>query len=93
MRMKNPPHPGEIIRELYLAPIGISVTEASKALNVTRKTMSAILNGRAGISSTMALRLAIAFKTSPDMWLNLQNQHDLWIAERDFEKVEIEILV
>lgn len=93
MRMKNPPHPGEILRELYLAPLGINVTDAAKALHVTRKTLSAILNGRAGISSSMALRLSIAFKTTPNLWLNLQNQYDLWLAESDFEKDKIEILV
>lgn len=82
MRMHNPPHPGEIIKSLCLEPLGLSVTEAAKALGVSRKTLSAILNGRAGISPEMAVRLSIAFGTSAESWLNQQTQHDLWHAEQ-----------
>jgi len=64
MLMHNPPHPGEIIRELCLEPLGLSVTAAAEALGVSRKTLSAILNGQAGISPEMAIRLSIAFNTS-----------------------------
>lgn len=78
--MHNPPHPGEILRELCLEPLGLSVTDAAKALNVSRKTLSEILNGRASISPEMAIRLAIAFDTTPDSWLNQQSQYDLWKA-------------
>lgn len=78
MQMFNPPHPGEILRELCLEPLGISVTKAAEALGVSRKTLSAILNGRAGISPEMAVRLSIAFNTSPESWLNQQAQYDLW---------------
>lgn len=78
MRMHNPPHPGEIIRTLCLEPLGITVTEAAKALGVSRKTISAILNGRAGVSSEMAVRLSIAFGTSAESWLNQQMQYDLY---------------
>ena len=78
-QMHNPPHPGEIIRELCLEPLGLSVTGAAKALGVSRKTLSAVLNGRAGISPEMAVRLSIAFDTSSESWLN---QYDLWRAER-----------
>ena len=70
MLMHNPPHPGEIIRELCLEPLGISVTEAARALGVSRKTFSAIINGRAGISPEMAVRLSIAFDTSAESWMN-----------------------
>lgn len=80
--MHNPPHPGEIIRELCLEPLGISVTEAAEGLGVSRKTLSSILNGRAGISPEMAIRLSIAFDTSPESWLNQQSQYDLWQAEQ-----------
>jgi len=66
MQMHNPPHPGEVIRGLCLEPLEISVTDAAEALGVARKTLSAILNGRAGISPEMALRLSIAFNTSPE---------------------------
>jgi antitoxin HigA-1 len=80
--MHNPPHPGEIIRSLCLEPLGVSVTQAAEALGVSRKTLSAILNGRAGISPEMAVRLSIAFATSAESWLNQQTQYDLWHAER-----------
>jgi addiction module HigA family antidote len=88
--MYNPPHPGEILRELCLEPLGISVTRAAQALDVSRKTLSAILNGRAGISPEMAIRLSLAFDTSAESWLNQQAQYDLWLArskQHDF-KVE-----
>lgn len=80
IQMHNPPHPGEVLRELCLDPLGLSVTEAADALGVSRKTLSAILNGRAGISPEMAIRLSKAFDTSPESWLNQQQQYDLWQA-------------
>ena len=76
--MHKPPHPGEIIRELCLTPLGLSVSAAAKALRVSRKTLSEILNGHARISPEMAIRLAIAFETTPESWLNQQTQYDLW---------------
>jgi len=82
MQMNNPPHPGEILRSLCLEPLGLTVTAAAKALGVSRKTLSAILNGRAGISPEMAVRLSIAFNTTAESWLNQQLQHDLWQAEK-----------
>ena len=82
MQMYNPPHPGEILRELCLEPLEISVTKAAEALGVSRKTLSAILNGRAGISPEMAVRLSIAFNTSPESWLNQQAQYDLWLVRQ-----------
>ena len=81
-QMHNPPHPGEILRNLCLEPLGLSVTDAAKALGVSRKTLSAVLNGRAGISPEMAVRLSIAFDTSSESWLNQQIQYDLWRAEK-----------
>lgn len=80
--MHNPPHPGEILAEECLKPLDLSVTAAAEALGVTRKTLSLILNGRAGISAPMALRLAKAFGTPPDFWLRLQIARDLWEARR-----------
>ncbi len=82
MRMHNPPHPGEIVKSLCLEPLGLTVTQAANALGVSRKTLSAIINGRAGISPEMAVRLSIAFGTSAESWLNQQIQHDLWHAEQ-----------
>lgn len=88
-RMHNPPHPGEVLRELCLEPLGVSVTEAAEALGVSRKTLSAILNGRAGISPEMALRLSIAFDTSPESWLNQQTQYDLWRASQHSDELKV----
>ena len=93
MRMHNPPHPGEVLRELCLAPLGLTVTRAAAALGVSRKTLSAILNGRAGISPEMAIRLSLAFNTSPESWLNQQVQYDLRAAERRRKQLRVRRLV
>ena len=82
MRMHKPPHPGQVLKTLCLQPLKLSVTETAKALGISRKTLSAILNGRAGISPEMAVRLSMAFGTSAESWLNQQTQYDLWHAER-----------
>ena len=89
MRMRNPPHPGEIIKSLCLEPLGLSVTEAAKALDVSRKALSAVLNGRGGISPEMAVRLSIAFGTSAESWLNQQTQYDLWHAEQRRKRLRV----
>jgi len=81
MRMHNPPHPGEVLRTLCLQPLGLTVTHAAAALGVSRKTLSSILNGRAGISPEMAMRLSMAFNTTAESWLRLQLQYDLAQAE------------
>jgi addiction module HigA family antidote len=90
--MHDPPHPGEILREDYLRPLGLTVSGSAKALGVARKTLSALLNERAGISPAMALRLARALGTSPELWINLQAQFDLWQA-RDVDLGRVERLV
>jgi len=92
MQMYNPPHPGEILKELCLEPLGLTVTKAAEALGVSRKTLSAILNGRAGISPEMAIRLSMAFGTSAESWLNQQTQYDLWIARQNLQAVKVERL-
>ena len=89
MRMHNPPHPGEIIKTLCLEPLGVTVTQAAEALGVSRKTLSAILNRRAGISPEMAVRLSIAFGTSAESWLNQQTQYDLWHAEQRRKQLRV----
>ena len=89
MRMHNPPHPGRIIKALCLDPLGLTVTEAAKGLGVSRKTLSAILNGRAGISPEMAVRLSIAFDTSAESWINQQTQYDLWHAEHGRKRLRV----
>ena len=89
MHMHNPPHPGEILRSLCIEPLGLTVTDAAKALGVSRKTLSAILNRRAGISPEMAVRLSIAFNTTSESWLNQQVQHDLWLAEKRRKSLKV----
>jgi addiction module HigA family antidote len=92
MQMYNPPHPGEILKELCLEPLDLSVTRAAQALGISRKTLSAILNGRAGISPEMAIRLSIAFDTSAESWLNQQAQYDLWLARQKQPEFKVERL-
>ena len=92
IQMHNPPHPGEIIRELCIEPLELSVTATAEALGVSRKTLSSILNGHAGISPEMALRLSIAFSTTPESWLNQQAQYDLWVAKKDGKDIKVKKL-
>ncbi len=79
MRMHNPAHPGKILA-YYLQDR--SVTEVAKHIGITRPALSRVLNGKAGVSADMALRLSEAFSTDADLWLRLQAQHDLWIASK-----------
>lgn len=83
MRMYNPAHPGEILRE-HMGEL--SVTRLANHLRVSRVTLSRLLNGSAGISAEMALKLSEALGTSPELWLNLQTQYDLWQASRNKRK-------
>ena len=82
MKMHNPPHPGEIIKELWLDPMGASITEAAQALGVSRKTLSKIINGNGRVTPEMAIRLSIALGSSPESWLGHQVAYDLWQAEQ-----------
>ena len=92
MLMHNPPHPGEILKELCIEPLGLTITDTAKALGVSRKTLSSVLNGRAGISPEMAIRLSIAFDTSAESWLNQQTQFDLWQAEQRRSELKVKKL-
>lgn len=76
-----PVHPGEILREMYLDPLGISITDLADNLGVARKTVSQLVNSHMGVSAEMALRLGKAFNTTPELWLNMQRNFDLWRAE------------
>jgi addiction module HigA family antidote len=89
MKMHNPPHPGEVLRQLCLEPLNLTVTDAARSLGVSRKALSSILNGRAGISPEMAVRLSIAFNTSAESWLNQQLQYDLWHAEKNRKALHV----
>ncbi len=77
MPMKNPPHPGRIVRQDCIEPLGLTITSAAKVLGVTRQALNNLVNGKAGISPEMAVRVSKAFGGSPDMWLRLQANYDL----------------
>jgi len=79
MAIHNPAHPGEILRELIIEPLELTIIDVAEHLNVSRKTLSKVLNGRGSVTPQMALRLELAFKKpSADHWLRLQNAYDLW---------------
>ena len=80
MSMYNPPHPGEFIREVYLQPFGITGRQLSSKLDVSPSTLNRILKGSSGVSSEMALRLSKALGRSPESWLIMQDNYDLWHA-------------
>jgi addiction module HigA family antidote len=88
----EPKHPGQMVKSLCIEPVGISVTEAAKALNVSRPTLSKLLNGHIGISPEMAIRLAIVFNTSDEFWVNLQANYDLWLANKNRKNLHLKIL-
>ena len=85
MGMHKPPHPGEIIKEFCVEPLNLTVTKAAESLGVTRKTFSMLLNGKSGISPEMALRLSKVFGRTPEGWLRLQLQFDLWKAKQNVD--------
>jgi antitoxin HigA-1 len=91
-KMHDPPHPGEILKSLCLEPLGLTVKEAAKALDVSQRTLSSILNRRASVTPEMALRLSIAFNTTAESWLLQQIQYDLWRAEQRKKKLRVERL-
>ena len=90
MAMKNPPHPGRSIRENCLEPLGLNVTEAAEVLGVARHTLSRVLNGHAGISPDMAIRLEKAGWSSADFWLRRQTAYDLARARKREDSIQIE---
>jgi len=83
----NPPHPGEILLEYYLEPLGLSITQAAEKLLISRPRLSDIINGKAGISPAMALKLSRAFNNTPYLWMNMQNSYDLWHAQKMSKEV------
>lgn len=93
MMMHNPAHPGEVLKELYLEPLGLTVTEAARKLGVSRKTLSQLVNTHAGVSPEMALRLAKAFNTTPDSWLNMQKGYDLYRLQHSLDLSSVETLI
>ena len=89
MPMRNPPHPGGVVRRQCLEPLGLSVTEAAKALRVTRQALSDLVNEKAGVSVDMAIRLSKAFGSSPETWLGLQLAYDLWQARDRVREIHV----
>ena len=77
-RKRPPAHPGHILKIHYIEPLNLTLTDLAKSLKVSRKTLSKIVNERGSITSDMALRFSKAFNTTPELWLNLQNNYDLW---------------
>ena len=92
MTMKTPPHPGEIVRDLCIKPLGLTVTQAAQGLGVARKTLSLLLNGHAGISPEMAVRLSQAFGRSPESWLQLQVQYNIAQVKKSAKEINIKPL-
>lgn len=84
-RTRQPVHPGKIVKEDYLEPLAITTKDMASILGVSRKTLSKIVNEKGSVTPDMALRLSRAFDTTPDLWLNLQKNYDLWQAERASE--------
>lgn len=82
-RKRPPTHPGGILKRHYLEPLSLTISKAAAALSVSRKTISKIVNERGNVTPEMALRLAKAFRTTPELWLNLQGNYDLWHASHD----------
>jgi len=85
--MKSPPHPGRIVRQDCIEPLGVTITAAAKALGVTRQALNNLVNGKSGVSPEMAVRLSKAFGSSPEMWLRLQANFDL--AQVPQEQIEV----
>lgn len=92
MAMHNPPHPGDFIREVYITPFGLSVRKVAENLSVSPSTLNRLLNGESNISPEMALRLSKALGRSPESWLAMQDQYDLWHARKNVSLKEVKKL-
>src|SRR5205814_5965347 len=90
MPMKNPPHPGRIVRQDCLEPLGLTVTRGAKVLGVTRQALNNLVNGKAGISPEMAIRLSKAFGSTPETWLQVQSAYDLAEARKHEDDIGVE---
>jgi addiction module HigA family antidote len=90
MKMKNPPHPGRIVRQECIEALGLTVTEAARALGVTRQALNNLVNLKAGVSPEMAIRLSKAFGSSPEVWLGMQMAYDLAQLEKQTSKIKVQ---
>ena len=89
MDMFDPVHPGEIIREDCIKPLGLTVTATAAALGVTRKALSDLVNGHSGVSPDMAIRLEKVGWSKADHWLRMQLARDLWVARQRTDKIKV----
>jgi addiction module HigA family antidote len=93
-RKRPPAHPGHILKVHYVEPLNIAITSLASSLKISRKTLSKIINGRSSITPDMALRLSKAFNTTPELWLNLQNNYDLWhVSHESIEWIDVQPFV
>ncbi len=90
MPMKNPSHPGRIVRNVCLEPLELSVTEGAKALGVSRQALSSLVNGRARVTPEMAVRLAKAFDTDAELWIRLQANYDTAQIRKRADEIVVE---
>ncbi len=88
-RMKNPPHPGKLVKHDCLEPLGLTITKGAEILGVTRLTLSNLVNGKNGVSPEMAIRLSKAFGSSPEVWLGMQMDYDLAQAQKKAGKIKV----
>ncbi len=92
LQMHNPPHPGEILKEMYIEPLGITITLFAKKIGVRRATASDLINGKSAITPRMAIKLSKAFNTTPDLWMGLQMQYDLWQEEQRYNADDVQVM-
>lgn len=90
MPMHNPPHPGELVKHECLEPLGLSIDQAAQGLGVPRQELADIIDKKSGISPEMATRLAKSFGSSPEVWLGMQTDYDLWQAQKRAEYIDVE---
>ena len=88
--MKNPPHPGRIVRQECIEPLGLTIKDAAERLGITRQTLNNLVNGKAGISPEMSIRLSKAFGSSPEVWLGLQMEYDLAKAKKNADRIKVQ---
>jgi addiction module HigA family antidote len=93
MRMKTPPHPGRIVRQECIEPLGLTVTETAKRLGVTRQALNNLVNRKGGISAEMAVRFSKAFGSSPEVWLGMQMEYDLAQVEKEAHNMKVKRVV
>jgi len=90
MTMKNPPHPGRIVRQECIEPLGLTIKEAAERLGIRRQTLNNLVNGKAGVSPEMSIRLSKAFGSSPEVWLGMQMEYDLAQASKSAGHIRVQ---